>query len=80
VEKFWRGENLAQLAQNAENRQIKSAPNLMFSKLRQIKSAPNLIFFRLRQIKSAPSFFSYHEKVNFKRILIFFPNFYQQKK
>ena len=29
-DKFWRGENLAQLAQNGKNRQIKSAPNLIF--------------------------------------------------
>ena len=28
LEKFWRGQNLAQLAQNAENRQIKSASNI----------------------------------------------------
>jgi len=51
VEKFWRGENLAQLAQNAKNRQIKSAPNLIFFWLRQIKSAPNLKKFLLRQKK-----------------------------
>ena len=30
------GENLAQLAQNDKNRQIKSAPNLIFFVLRQI--------------------------------------------
>ena len=29
-DKFWRGENLAQLAQNGKNRQIKSTPNLIF--------------------------------------------------
>ena len=28
--KFWRGENLAQLARNGKNRQIKSAPSLIF--------------------------------------------------
>ena len=28
--KFWRGENLAQLAQNGKNRQIKFAPSLIF--------------------------------------------------
>ena len=28
--KFWRGGNLAQLAPNSKNRQIKSAPNLIF--------------------------------------------------
>ena len=29
-DKFWCGENLAQLAQNGKNRQIKSTPNLIF--------------------------------------------------
>jgi hypothetical protein len=46
---------LAQLAQLASNRQIKSMSNLIFFRLRQIKSAPNLKNFQLRQIKSAPN-------------------------
>ena len=29
-DKFWHGENLAQLAPNGKNRQIKSAPNFFF--------------------------------------------------
>ena len=37
-DKFWRGENLAQLVQNGKNRQIKSTPKLIFLSLRQIKS------------------------------------------
>ena len=44
-DKFWRRENLAELAQNGKNSQIKSAPNLIFFSLRQIKSASNLIIF-----------------------------------
>ena len=56
-DKFWRGENLAQLAQNGKNNQIKSAPNLIFFSLRQIKSTPDLIIFSLRQIKSMAKFF-----------------------
>ena len=52
-EKLWRGENLAQLAQLASKRQIKSMSNLNFFRLRQIKSTPNLNNFLLRQIKSA---------------------------
>ena len=43
---------MARLAQNGKNRQIKSAPNLIFFSLRQIKSVPNLVIFSLRQIKS----------------------------
>ena len=35
-DKFWRRKNLAQLAQNGKNRQIKSVPNLIFFSLRQI--------------------------------------------
>ena len=51
-DKFWRGEKLAQLAQNDKNCQIKSTSNLIFSSVRQIKSTPNLIIFSLRQVKS----------------------------
>ena len=51
-DKFWCGETLVQLAQNGKNRQVKSAPNLVFYSLRQIKSAANLVIFSPRQIKS----------------------------
>ena len=44
-DKFWRGENLAQLAQNGKNRQIKSAANLIIFSLRQIKSMAKKLFF-----------------------------------
>ena len=49
-DKFWRRENLGQLAQNAKNRQIKSTLNLVFFSLHQIKSVPNLIIFSLRKL------------------------------
>ena len=55
-DKFWRGENLAQLAQNGKNTN-KSAPNLILFSLRQIKSTPDLIIFSLRQIKSMAKIF-----------------------
>ena len=65
-DKFWHGENLAELAQNGKNRQIKSVPNLIFFSLRQIKSVPNLIIFSLRQIKSmAKKIFSIIKKSKF---------------
>ena len=44
-DKFWRGENLAQLVQNGKKCQIKSAPNLFFFSLRQIKSMAKKLFF-----------------------------------
>ena len=40
--KFWRGENLAQLAQNGKNSQIKSAPKISF--LSCVKLDPRQIF------------------------------------
>ena len=43
-DKFWRGENLAQLAQNGKNCQLKSAPNLIIFSLRQIKSMAKKLF------------------------------------
>ena len=43
-DKFWRGKNLTQLAENGKNRQIKSAPNLIFFSLRQIKSMARNFF------------------------------------
>ena len=43
-DKSWRGENLAQLAKNGKNRQIKSAPNLIIFSLRQIKSMGKKLF------------------------------------
>ena len=49
-DKFWRRENLGQLAQNGKNRQIKSTLNLVFFSLHQIKSVPNLIIFSLRKL------------------------------
>ena len=47
LDKFWRWEKLALLAQNGKNRQIKSAPIFFF-----FLAAPNLIIFSLRQIRS----------------------------
>ena len=44
-DKFWRGENLAQLAQNGKNCQLKSAPNLIIFSLHQIKSMAKKLFF-----------------------------------
>ena len=44
-DKFWRGGNLTQLSENGKNRQIKSAPNLIFFLLRQIKSMAKKLFF-----------------------------------
>ena len=43
-DRFWRGENLAQVAQNGKNRQIKSVPNLIIFSLRQIKSMVKIFF------------------------------------
>ena len=43
-DKFWRGENLAQLVQNGKNCQIKSAPNLIIFLLPQIKSMAKKFF------------------------------------
>ena len=52
-DKFWHGENLAELAQNGKNRQIKSVPNLIFFSLRQIKSMAKKIFSIIKKSKFA---------------------------
>ena len=47
--KFWREENLADLADFAKIRQIKFPPNLIETTIRQIKFPPNLVETTIRQ-------------------------------
>ena len=52
-DKFWCRENLAQLAQNGKNHQIKSLPNLIIFSLRQIKSMAKTFFSIIKKSKFA---------------------------